>query len=699
MKYIKLLWLCTALFVVQTVCAQNKTGVAAYLTYPEPGALTSVGSKLAWTYNDKGKRNVYVAEGPDYTERALTPYTEDDGQEISNVSISSDGKWVVYVRGGDHGGNWSSTVAVNGLSEVVTPKVQVWSIPFEGGEPVLLGTGSYPEISPTGKEVAFLRSGQVWVAPIDGSRKAKKMFSVRGTARLIEWSPSGEQLAFVASRSTHSFIAVYKKGAEQIRWIAPSFSKDLYPTWSPDEQSLAFVRLPGSTSMKDSILADRHRPWEIMVADVASGKAHRLWKAPETLRGSVPTTHGRYNLHWVAKDRVVFLSRQDGWSHLYSIPAKGGEAICLTPGNFMIEELQVSGDKTQLLFSANTGSDPQRDIDLRHIATVSVDKADMKMLTEGTGAESLPVYLDGGKGTAFLSSTPTRPALVALQKKGEKDFSLIGESHVAALEQQAFVTPEQVIYKAPDGLEIHGQLFEKKDGKKNKPAILFIHGGPSRQMMLSWDHRGYYAHTYALNQYLAEQGFVVLSINYRLGIGYGYDFHNPANAGRRGASEYQDIRAAGEWLAAQDQVDPKRIGVYGGSYGGYLTALALGKNSDIFAAGVDIHGVHTRVPSKPYASIYEHAPDAAEADRVAWESSPIAYVNTWKSPVLLIHADDDRNVGFAQSVDLVQRLEKQGVDYETLVIPNDTHHWMVHHNAVTISEAAVEYLKRKLQVD
>ena len=699
MKYLKIFCLCTALFAVHFLHAQSKADVAAYLTYPEPGTLTSSGSKLAWTYNEEGKRNIYVAEGPEYSERALTNYTQDDGQEITNVSISTDGAWVVYVRGGDHGGNWSGTTPVNALSEVVAPKVEVWSIPFSGGEPLLLGAGSYPEISPTGKEVAFLRSGQVWVVPIDGSKKAKRMFSSRGTSRLIEWSPSGEQLAFVASRSTHSFIGVYTKGEDQIKWIAPSFSKDLYPTWSPDGKSLAFIRTPGSTKMQDSILTNRHRPWEIQVADVATGKSKRLWKSPETLRGSVPTTHGRYNLNWVAEDRIVFLSRQDGWSHLYSIPANGGEALLLTPGNFMIEELQVSTDKKNLLFSANTGSNPERDIDLRHIATVSVDKADMKVLTNGTGAETLPVYLEDGQATAFLSSTPNRPALVAVQKQGENDFKLIGEDRVADLDKQNFVTPEQVIYKAPDGLEIHGQLFEKKDGKKNKPAILFVHGGPSRQMLLAWDHRGYYAHTYAMNQYLAEQGYVVLSINYRLGIGYGYDFHNPAHAGARGASEYQDVRAAGEWLAAQEQVDAARVGIYGGSYGGFLTALALGKDSDLFAVGVDIHGVHSRVPSAQYASKYEHAPDAEEADKVAWESSPIAHVGTWKSPVLLIHGDDDRNVGIAHTVDLVQRLERQGVEIETLMIPNDTHHWMRHQNLVHVSEVMVEYLNRKLKVD
>src|SRR5690606_37932082 len=167
--------------------------------------------------------------------------------------------------------------------------------------------------------------------------------------------------------------------------------------------------------------------------------------------------------------------------------------------------------------------------------------------------------------------------------------------------------------------------------------------------------------------------------------------------GRYGVSEYQDIKAAGQWLAEQDRVDSERIGIYGGSYGGYLTAMALGRDSELFAAGVDIHGVHTRVPSQRYTTDFEHAPDAEQADLVAWESSPIAYVDTWTSPVLLIHGDDDRNVGFAQSVDLVQRLIEQGVEHEMLAIPDDTHHWMLHRNLLKISDATVDFLNRKLK--
>jgi dipeptidyl aminopeptidase/acylaminoacyl peptidase len=260
--------------------------------------------------------------------------------------------------------------------------------------------------------------------------------------------------------------------------------------------------------------------------------------------------------------------------------------------------------------------------------------------------------------------------------------------------QAKLVTPKKVTFKSSDGVTVHADLFEPANVSGKKPAIVYIHGGPPRQMLLGWHYSDYYSNAYASNQYLASLGFVVLSVNYRLGIGYGYEFHQPMNAGRNGASEYLDIKAAGEWLTKQSNVDAARIGVYGGSYGGYLTALALGHDSKLFAAGVDIHGVHD-YSFNPGSDRYEKAPDLQKAADVAWQSSPIAHVSTWTSPVLIIHADDDRNVSFNQSTDLVRRLETKGVPMETMVIVDDTHHWMKHSNAVKVYGAAADFFVRK----
>ena len=169
-------------------------------------------------------------------------------------------------------------------------------------------------------------------------------------------------------------------------------------------------------------------------------------------------------------------------------------------------------------------------------------------------------------------------------------------------------------------------------------------------MLLGWHYMDYYSNGYAVNQYLAAHGFVALSVNYRLGIGYGRAFHHPEHAGYAGAAEYQDVLAGARFLQSLPSVDGKRLGIWGGSYGGYLTALALARNSDIFKAGVDLHGVHdwSRLMDElagKQATRYEKG-DREKAMEVAWEASPDAQIDNWKSPVLLIQGDDDRNVRF-----------------------------------------------------
>ncbi|MGF1924009.1 MAG: S9 family peptidase, partial [Bacteroidia bacterium] len=379
---------------------------------------------------------------------------------------------------------------------------------------------------------------------------------------------------------------------------------------------------------------------------------------------------------------------------LYAIDIDGSQQTLLTPGPFMVEHVKLSGDKKWLVFSANTGKEKD-DIDRKHLYKVSIHKADMQPLTTGKGIESLPVITGDQASIAFLSANAQQPVLPAIYNDQSKQIKLLCEELIPEeFPATQLVIPTHVSFKAADGKTVYGQLFTPTGGPRKKPAIVYVHGGPQRQMLLGWNHMDYYSIDYALNQYLASLGYVVLSVNYRLGTGYGYEFHKPLFAGAQGASEYQDIKAAGEWLAEQSRIDPKRIGIYGGSYGGYLVALALGKDSKLFAAGVDIHGVNSRFNNTTIEK--EIAPDAQLAAQKVIASSPLTYLQTWTSPVLLIHADDDRNVPFSQSVDLARRFENKKFAFEYLAIPDDTHHWMKFSNAVKVSEATADFLHRKL---
>ena len=689
------------IFLSGTVLSQSFT-LEDVKSYPFPTELTASpqGARIAWALNESGKRNVYVAEGPDFQPRKITSYNEDDGQEITSLSVSADGKWVVFVRGGDHGSNWDDGLPVNPSFATQPNKVQVMSVPFAGGEVKSLGEGDEPILSPHSDNVAFIKGGQVQIVPIDGSVPSKNLFTTRGNVGGLEWSPDGTRLVFVSHRDDHSLIGVFTEVNKPIQWIAPDFSHDSSPRWSPDGKRVVFVRTPGSGGSPDSLLQKRHNAWAIWTADVTSGNSNKIWQAPVTLAGSYPSTHGGANLHWAAQDKIVFLSYEDGWQHLYSIPASGGKPTLLTPGNFMAEHIRLSADREWLVFSGNTGPDAL-DGDRRHVVRVAVDKPTAEVLTPGTGLEWTPVITGDGKSLAFVSATPQRPPLPAvLTLEGKKSIKLIGEGLIPASFPKNLVTPRKVTFKSSDGITVHADVFEPTNVKGKTPAVLYVHGGPPRQMLLGWHYSDYYSNAYALNQYLCSQGFTVLAVNYRLGIGYGYDFHNPRNAGMMGASEYPDIRAAGEWLAKQPTVDASRIGVYGGSYGGFLTAMALARDSKIFTAGVDVHGVHDFVVARGAAfnpaTRYEKVPDLDKAIETAWKSSPVAYIETWTSPVLIIHADDDRNVRFNQSTDLVRRLTKKGdVVMETMVVVDDTHHWMKHSNEVKLDNATAGYFVRK----
>jgi dipeptidyl aminopeptidase/acylaminoacyl peptidase len=394
-------------------------------------------------------------------------------------------------------------------------------------------------------------------------------------------------------------------------------------------------------------------------------------------------------LFWAADGRIVFPWEKDGWLHLYSVSVEGGQPALLTPGEFEVEHVSYSEDGKEIIYSSN-----QDDIDRRHVWRVSTAHGPARAVTSGEDLEWEPVLVNGG--VAFLTAGTKQPARAAIKLGDGAVRDLAANTAPAEFPAESLVVPKQVIYTASDGVQIHGQLFLPADlqpGQKRK-AIVFMHGGSRRQMLLGWHYRDYYYNAYAMNQFLANQGYIVLSINYRSGIGYGQAFRMAVNQGAGGASEFHDVEGAGLYLRTRSDVDPTHIGLWGGSYGGYLTALGLARDSALFAAGVDFHGVHdwsarnnpNPVPGAP----------VTDAQRLAFESSPMAAVSTWKSPVLLIHGDDDRNVNFGETITMVNALRRQGVYFEQLIIPDEIHGFLRHASWLRGYKAAADFFGRKL---
>ncbi len=432
------------------------------------------------------------------------------------------------------------------------------------------------------------------------------------------------------------------------------------------------------------------------MGDARSGETREVFRAssgPGSARGAGYWFVGE-RLWWGADERIVFPWEKTGWLHLWSVSADGGDAINLTPGEGEVQHAELTPDGRAMLVASNHG-----DIDRRHIWRSSVVGGAFTRLTPGDGIEWAPRQTAASKTLVFLASGARQPAHAAARvSSGRRILApLLGDAFPA----QVLVQPETVSFPAADGLTIPGQLFSPPAscGEGPHPGLLFFHGGSRRQMMLGFHPSNYYSNAYVFNQVMAARCFVVLSVNYRSGIGYGLEFREALDYGARGASEFRDVVGGGLYLAARDDVDADRIGLWGGSYGGYLTAMGLARAPELFAAGVDLHGVHDwNVVIGNFATNYDPQ-GREEFARLAAASSPMDDLSKWRAPVLLIHGDDDRNVPFSESVNLTEALRRQGTPVELLVFPDEVHGFLLHRNWLAAYEASAAFLARELAVD
>jgi dipeptidyl aminopeptidase/acylaminoacyl peptidase len=693
MKVIPRVMTCFLIILTGVFAAAQSFTIQQALSAPFPTGLIAAPAKgrVAWVFNAEGKRNIWIAEPAKdgkYTARQITKYADDDGQDVGDLAWAPDAESIAYT----HGGDLEFTEKPNPNPAEITAGVEqdVWVVMLKNGDARKVGEGHSPDFSPKGDSVAYISKGQVWLAKLNGNDKPEQLIHTRGETDSLRWSPDGKLLAFVSEHGDHSFVGLFSMETKALTYLDPSTDRDGEPVWSADGKSLAFLRVPSS---KDNLIFGPRRtgaPWSIHAYDLETRKAREIWRAAEG-RGSVFREIVADNqLLWGAGNRIVFPWERDGWTHLYSVPVGGGAATLLTPGDFEVEYVSLSPDRQTVVFSSN-----QNDIDRRHVWKVAVDGGRPEALTSGIGIETAPVMASDSRTVAVVRSdahVPMRPAVL----DGTNIRDLAPTAIPADFPAAQMVTPQQVIFSAADGMQIHGQLFLPANSSGRHPAAVFFHGGSEREMLLGWHYMYYYSNAYAMNQFLASRGYVVFSVNYRSGIGYGLDFREAINYGAAGASEYNDVQGAAMYLRNRSDVDPGRIAAWGGSYGGYLTALALARSSDLYAGGVDMHGVHDwNQELQNWVSSYK--PEAhVDAARIAWESSPMSSVKTWRSPVLLIHGDDDRNVPFSQSVDLADALRKQGVQFEELIFPDEIHDFLLWRDWVAAYSAGASFLDRHL---
>ena len=681
--------LCFLLLITGTVYCQFSIEQVLSSPFPSDLMANPNGNDIAWVFNSEGRRNIWLADLDDNTTLELTSFTEDDGQAISNLTFDPMHNRIIFVRGG----------APNRRGEIPNPTSDpkgserlLMSVRMQAGSMLdTIGPGSAPAISPDGQLLAFIRGGQVWFYELNDGN-SYQAFTIRGSAGNLSWSPNGQQLAFVSRRGDHSFIGIYDRSEALITYIAPSVDQDGSPVWSPNGGQLAFIRQPNEKANLPFMPRREGLPWSIWRHDLKSGQTLQLWQASKGPGSVFRNISAANQIFWMADNTIVFPYEGEGWTQLYGMPASGGPAKWMTPGTFEVQFASMTPDGKHILYSSNQG-----DIDRQHIWRVNSTQAPQK-ISGNEGIQWSPVQTGEGS-IAALASSGTMPAHVV--QIDEEELKMIAEETMPDdFPGEELVEPEQVVFPASDGMMIHGQLFKPAKMKRNQryPALLFFHGGSRRQMLLGFHHRGYYHNAYALNQYLASQGYIVLSVNYRSGIGYGMEFREALNYGARGASEFNDVMGAGLYLKSREDVDGERIGLWGGSYGGYLTAMGLAKASHLFAAGVDIHGVHDwNVVIKNFVQSYD-AGTAEDVATLALQSSPMPYVSDWTSPVLFIHGDDDRNVPFSETVDVVEALrQKTDTHFEQLIFPDEVHGFLLHRNWLKAYEATADFFDRMLK--
>jgi dipeptidyl aminopeptidase/acylaminoacyl peptidase len=725
--------------------------------------------RIAWVDYAEGKRNAYAAAGPLFTPVRLTNFTKDDGIMMSAIRISDDGSTVVFLRGEQpNREGWSP----NPTADPNGPEHAIWAARTNTpGNAWRVVDAANPEVAPDGSSILFIKDGQIYRAKLtpvkpttEVDRGEKAFITEWGVQSDPKWSPDGRKIAFVSTRTDHSFIVVYDVATRTVKYMSPSVDFDTAPMWLPDSKHLIYMRrpglpfgqqaqqggggigLPGGPAAQAAAAGARGgarggrggngnaqaarggaQPAEgatpavvnnspgmmaatfkggytlsFYKADVTTGDAQEAWhnqpRDPIAANIANPRLAGDFVIFQFAigggrggrgarggngaapaaavppEGQAANQPPADEWDRYYSLNITDAAArpVLLTTTDGLVEDrtsIAVSSDDKTFYYCTNA-----KDIERRHIWAVPVTGGTPAQITTGEGVETYPAPLASGKYLATLSASWNLPQSLGVWKMSAdgpagsaSPQKIVFPTSRPGFPMEAHVKPEIVITHAPDGTEVHNQLFLPADLKpgERRPAIVFVHGGPQRQMMPAYHYMQFYHWAYGINQWLATQGYIVMSINYRLGIGYGRSFRTKPNTGQSGNAEYQDVLAGGKYLQTRPDVDPNRIGIWGLSYGGLLTSEALARNSDLFKAGVDLAGVHLEGSS-------------LDPQSVSYQSSAISAVDGWKSPVLLIQGDDDRNVAFQQMTGLIQLLRQRDVYYELIVFPDDVHESLLH---------------------
>jgi len=535
-------------------------------------------------------------------------------------------------------------------------QADVYVMPAKGGWPSRISftrvSAPYwwdraPQWSPDGKWLAFRMKGHVHIADSRGGIPARLPLPLDASASPA-WLPDSNQLVITIRPDEIPHLALTDREGTYVRALTRDSGEDADPRPSPDGKMVAYVHWPDD---------DRNRR-DIRLVDLATGATRVLVGAPK-MKDWFP--------RWSPDGKwIAFLSQRTDYNQVWVIRPDGTDMRQVTDLGTNVEEFSWSPDGTRLAVIVNR----RGRLDLAATSLTSGKTEEVKV---GRGVYSRPQWSPDGAHIYVEVEDPLVPPDIHRIDVSTGRVKQLTFSNPPALATLPMVMPEEAIYKSADGLEIAGILYKPKN--PNGAALVHPHGGPTEQFGYTWE---------ILIQYLAAKGYTVLCPNYRGSTGYGLAFEH-ANYNNWGIGDAQDCLSAAKFLADLPKIDPARLGIYGASYGGYLTVASLARDPEFrFACGVSQYGDASLVSSWAQCDrntrLYTEMQIGHPSDN--WEvfidGSSIHQVANIKSPLLLLHGLEDEVVAPQSSEELAEALRRHNKTFEYKTYAGESHGFQKH---------------------
>ena len=657
------------------------------IKHPSGAKWSPDGSQVAYLWDRGGVQNVWLVAIAGGAPRPLTSYPSD---LIESLDWSADGGSLLFVRQG-----------------------RLWRGARGGGEPQAVWPASVRvgalALSPDRARAVFVRDQDLYLRPV-GTGAELRLTHGLGAVSGPAWSPDGTRILFsfgpvkrveesasyagskvVFTRSDHETgrVGVVPIAGGPVVTLAKSPGGEEAPRWL-DRRHVVLQRV-----------SDDLKSREVVVSDVRTGAGtvvHRdvdpkFWSLTYLGAEPVPSPDGK----WIA-----FVSDRDGWDHLYVVAATGGEAVQVTRGRFEVTRFSWSPDSKRIAFDRNEEERPG----VRQLVIATLDggpaTAKLETVTSGRGTNTNARWSPDGRRLLFEHTDPKNSAdFYVTDAAAGATAHRLTESMPPTVDRGALVEPQFVRYAGPDGGQVPAYLFVPPglDRSRKHPAIVWVHGDGINQNYDGWHiHRDYGVY-YSIQQYFLQQGYVVLSVDYRGSIGYGRDWRQ-GHYRDLGGKDYGDIAAGAAYLKTLGYVDPDRLGIWGLSYGGFMALQALTVTPELFRCAIDVAGVVDwtdwyRDPGGPWIRGRMGRPE--DDPDLYRRLSPIYHLDKVVRPLLVLHGTSDENVPFLESVRLMDELIKTGKNAEFVMYPGEFHYFQRAHVLGHAWRTAARFFDRHLK--